>query len=115
MGHPQFIGGSRVEHPANRDERSLRMTQLESGRRDLRSDIAFAFGLALACYVAWLVRDVLLVLYVSALLAVVLRPIVRSVSRLQIGRWRPFKGYAILVLLLLVAGLLTLFGFLALP
>jgi len=91
------------------------MTEPEGGRHDLRSDIAFAFGLALACYVAWQVRDVLVVIYVSALLAVVLRPIVRSVSRLQIGRWRPFKGWAILVLLLLVAGLLTLFGFLALP
>jgi predicted PurR-regulated permease PerM len=91
------------------------MTEREGGRRDLRSDIAFAFGLALACYVAWQVRDVLVVLYVSALLAVVLKPIVRSVSRFQIRRWRPFKGWAILVLLLMAAGLLTLFGFLALP
>ncbi len=91
------------------------MIEHEGGRGDLRSDIVFAFGLALACYVGWLVRDVLVVLYVSALLAVVLRPIVRAVSRLQIGRWRPFKGYAILVLLLAVAGALTAFGFLALP
>ena len=83
--------------------------------RDLRSDIAFAFALALAGYVAWLVRSVLLLLYVSALLAVVIRPAVRSVSTFHIGRWRPFKGYAVLVLLLIVAGGLTAFGFLALP
>jgi predicted PurR-regulated permease PerM len=83
--------------------------------RDLRREIAFAFGLGLVCYVAWLIRDVLVLLYVSALLAVVLRPLVRSVSRLRVGRWQPFKGFAILVLLILVAGAVALFGFLALP
>ena len=83
--------------------------------RDLRRDIAFAFGLAAACYVAWVIRDVLVLLYVSALLAVVLRPVVRAVSTLQVGRWRPFKGYAILVLLLLAAGAIATFCFLALP
>ena len=62
------------------------MSQIDGRSHDLRSDIAFAFVLALAFYVAWLVRNVLLVLYVSALLAVVLRPIVRAVSTLQIGR-----------------------------
>jgi predicted PurR-regulated permease PerM len=89
----------------------------ESGARgrDLRRDIVFAFALAVACYVAWLIRHVLVLLYVCALLAVVLRPVVRAVSTLHIGRWRPFKGYAILVLLFLVAGALALFGFLALP
>jgi len=36
----------------------------------------FAFTLAFACYLAWLVRDVLMLVYVSALFAVVLSPIV---------------------------------------
>ena len=57
----------------------------------------------------------LLLLYVSALAAVVLTPVVRATSRLRIGRWRPFKGRAILILLLAVAGALTAFGFLAFP
>ncbi len=91
------------------------MSQTDGKRRDLRGDIAFAFGLALACYVAWLLRHVLLLLYVSALPAVVLRPIVRAISTVRIGRWRPFRGNAILILLLAVAGALTAFGFLALP
>jgi len=91
------------------------MSESQARSRDLRPDIAFAFGLAAACYVAWLIRDVLVLLYVSALLAVVLRPVVAAVSRVQIGRWRPFKGYAILVLFLLVGGALTIFGALALP
>ena len=91
------------------------MSELYGKRNDLRRDIAFAFGLALACYVAWLVRNVLVLLYVSAMFAVVLTPIVRATSRFSIGRIRPFKGRAILILLLVVAAGLTAFGFLALP
>jgi predicted PurR-regulated permease PerM len=83
--------------------------------RDFRSDIVFAFILALACYLVWLVRDVLVLLYVSALFAVVLNPLVRATTRFRIGRWQPFKGSAILFLLLGVAAAITAFGFLALP
>jgi predicted PurR-regulated permease PerM len=54
-------------------------------------------------------------LYVSALFAVVLSPIVNSTAQLRIGRWQPFKGSAIFVLLLLVVAALAAFGFLALP
>jgi predicted PurR-regulated permease PerM len=91
------------------------MIQSEGRSRDLRGDIAFAFGLAVACYLAWLLRNVLLLLYVSALAAVVLSPVVRATSRFKVGRWRPFKGRAILILILAVAGALTAFGFLAFP
>ena len=82
----------------------------------IRGNIIFAFALAFAIYVAWLLRNVLVLLYVSALFAVVLSPIVRSTSRLRIGRWHPFHGAtAIFFLLLLVAVAITAFGFLALP
>src|ERR1700685_1620447 len=91
------------------------MTRPSAITRSLRSDIVFAFALALACGLAWMLRDVLMLLYVSALFATVLKPIVRSTGRLHIGRWRPFKGYAVLFLLLAMAGALTAFGFLALP
>jgi predicted PurR-regulated permease PerM len=91
------------------------MTKIPDAPRTLRRDILFAFTLALACYVAWLIRDVLVLLYVSALFAVVLSPIVRATSRLAIGRWHPFKGSAVFLLLLVAAGALTAFGFLALP
>jgi predicted PurR-regulated permease PerM len=91
------------------------MAQPSSKQRSLRSDIVFGFMLALACYLAWLVRDVLLLLFVSALFAVVLTPVVNSTSSLRIGRWQPFKGSAILILLLGVVAGLTAFGFLALP
>lgn len=91
------------------------MTENSDNPRSLRSDIVFAFALALACYLAWLIRDVLVLLYVSALFAVVLSPVVRSTSRIHIGRWQPFKGSAVFVLLLVVAGAIAAFGFFALP
>jgi predicted PurR-regulated permease PerM len=84
-------------------------------QRTLRSDIVFAFALVLACALAWLVRDVLMLLYVSALFATVLTPVVKFTSRLHIGTWRPFKGYAILILLLAMALAVFAFGFFALP
>jgi predicted PurR-regulated permease PerM len=83
--------------------------------RDFRREIVFAFLLGLGCYLAWLVRDVLLLLYVSALFAVVLKPLVNATAGFRIGRWQPFKGAAIFFLLLGVAAIITAFGFLALP
>ena len=93
----------------------LRLPPLSDTPRTLRSDIVFAFALALACALAWLVRDVLMLLYVSALFATVLTPVVRATGRVRIGKWRPFRGYAIFFLLLAMALVLTGFGFLALP
>jgi len=48
------------------------MTETSNSPRTLRSDIVFTFALALACYLAWLIREVLVLLYVSALFGVVL-------------------------------------------
>jgi len=85
-------------------------------RRSLRGDIVFAFALAAAGYVAWLARGVLVLLYVSALFAVVLGPVVRAIARVRVGRWQPFKGSAaIFFLLVAVAAALTAFGYLAIP
>jgi predicted PurR-regulated permease PerM len=91
------------------------MTESKGKEQTHRGDILFAFALAGACYVAWLVRDVLVLLYVSALFAVVLRPVVVATGYLRVGRWQPFRGKAILVLLLAAAGAITAFGFLAIP
>jgi predicted PurR-regulated permease PerM len=93
----------------------MNMTKPSNHPRTLRSDIVFAFLLALACYLAWLIREVLVLLYVSALFAVVLTPVVRFTSRLRIRSWQPFKGSAVFILLLVLAGAFTAFGFLALP
>ncbi len=92
------------------------MNQPAQSKQSVRGHIVFFFAVALALYVAWLIRGVLVLLYVSALFAVVLSPVVRATSRLRIGRWKPFYGStAILILLLAVAGAFTAFGFFALP
>ncbi len=91
------------------------MTLFIRSTRSLRSDITFAFAVALALYLAWVLRKVLLLLYVSALFAVVLQPLVQFVSGLRIGRFQPFRRIAIFILLLFVVGGLVAFGFFAVP
>ncbi|MCI0355194.1 MAG: AI-2E family transporter [Acidobacteria bacterium] len=62
-----------------------------------------------ALYLAWLTRGVLMLIYVSALFAIVLTPAVQGIRRLRIGKWQPGTGVALLVLLVgglaIVAGL----------
>jgi len=83
--------------------------------RSIRGDIAFTFILAIALYVAWLVRDVLLIVYVSALFAVVLMPVVNFIRRLRIRKWQPSRVVAILLLFLVVLCLVGLFLGVAVP
>jgi predicted PurR-regulated permease PerM len=83
--------------------------------RSIRGDIAFAFALAIGLYLAWMVHDVLLIVYVSGLFAVVLMPVVNGIRRLRIGSWQPSRVVAILILFLIVAGLAALFFAFALP
>ncbi|MGC2162711.1 MAG: AI-2E family transporter [Silvibacterium sp.] len=91
------------------------MTESRLKHRGPRQQIIFAFALGLAGYVAWLVRAELVLLYVSGLFAVVLSPVVRSVSELRLRRWQPFRRIAVLVLPLAVVAVLVAFGALALP
>jgi len=87
----------------------------EKRESSARREIVFAFALLLAGYVAWLVRADLLLLYVSALFAVVLAPVVAAVASVRIGRWHPFRHTAVLVLPLGVLVFVGLFAGLALP
>ena len=92
------------------------MNQSAQSKQNVHGHILFFFAVALALYVAWLIRGMLALLYISALFAVVLSPIVRATSLIHIGRWKPFHGStAILILLLAVAGAFAVFGFFALP
>ena len=95
---------------------SAETKQAAQNKQSVRGHIVFFFAVALALDVAWLMRGMLALLYISALFAVVLSPIVQATSRIRIGRWKPFHGsMAILILLLVVAGAFALFGFFALP
>src|SRR5512141_949417 len=80
-----------------------------------RSDILFAFGVMLALAIAWYIRDVLLLIYVSALFAVVLGPGVQWAQKLHIGKWHPNRGLAMILLVGAFVALLTLSFVCALP
>jgi predicted PurR-regulated permease PerM len=80
-----------------------------------RSDIVFFFALLLGLYLAWLVRDVLLLVYMSALFAVVFSPGVRFIRRMHIRGWRPSRGLAILILLLSGIVVMAFFAVFMLP
>lgn len=91
------------------------MIGVEKRTHSLRSDIAFTFALGLGLYVAWIVRDVLLLIYVSALFAVVLMPVVNGIRRIRIRNWQPNRGVAILILFLIVGSAVSIFWIVALP
>ncbi len=80
-----------------------------------RSDIVFFFALLLGIYLAWLVRDVLLLIYISALFAVVISPAVRFIRRARIGEWQPGRGLAILTIVGFGLVVISLFATFMLP
>jgi predicted PurR-regulated permease PerM len=94
-----------LEHPVERKRPA----------RTLRSDILFTFALGIGLAIAYQLREELALLYVSALFAVVLMPVIRGVQRIKIGKWSPGRGSAIGIILVAVGGLITLFILFALP
>jgi predicted PurR-regulated permease PerM len=83
--------------------------------RSVRGNILFAFAAALVLAIAYLIREILLLLYVSALFAVVLTPVISGIMRIHIGRWHPGRALSIFLLLLSLAAAATLFFAFALP
>jgi predicted PurR-regulated permease PerM len=83
--------------------------------RSARANIVFAFAIALVLATAYLMREILMLLYVSALFAVVLSPVIRGITHIPIGKWHPGRGLAIFLLLLSLAAAATLFFAFALP
>jgi predicted PurR-regulated permease PerM len=83
--------------------------------RSVRGYIVFAFAIALVLMLAYLMRDILMLLYVSALFAVVLTPVIGGIMRLHIRSWHPGRGLAIFFLLLSVGAAATLFFAFAMP
>jgi predicted PurR-regulated permease PerM len=80
-----------------------------------RSDIVFFFGVLLLLWAAYTVRDVLLLVYVSALFAVVVSPAIGLVQKVKIGKWRAGHGFAIVFLLLILVLAGSLFMVFAFP
>src|SRR5438067_5057114 len=80
-----------------------------------RSAIVLAFAIGLLLYVAWYLRNALLLIYFSAMVAVLLTPFVTWVSRWRIGRFQLSKGAGVLLMAGIVAALVALFALVALP
>jgi predicted PurR-regulated permease PerM len=83
--------------------------------RTWRGHILFFFAVILAGALAWRLRNVLELVYVSALFAVVLMPMVQEIQKVRIRRWSPSRPLAIVVLVLGVLAALVLFFMLCLP
>jgi predicted PurR-regulated permease PerM len=95
-------------------ETSVERTQV--GRsRSVRGYIVFAFAIGLVLAIAYVMRQILLLLYVSALFAVVLSPVIRGITRIHLGRWHPGRGLAIFLLVLSLAAAAALFFAFAVP
>ncbi len=80
-----------------------------------RSDIIFTLAALGLIYLAWNVRDVLLIIYVSALFAVVISPAIRFVQRFRMRGWSPQKGLAFCVVLLGFFAIATAFLTIVVP
>ncbi len=92
------------------------ITPVQAARsRSVRGYIVFAFTVGLILAIAYLMREILLLLYVSALFAVVFTPVIRGIMSLHIKGWHPGRGLAIFLLLLSVGGAATLFFLFAMP
>jgi predicted PurR-regulated permease PerM len=77
--------------------------------------VLFSFGIVLVLFFAYVGRGALLIIYVSAVLAVVLTPAVNAVHGFSLVGWRPSRGAAILLILVAIAALLVLLFFFAVP
>ena len=84
-------------------------------RASTRSNIIFAVAVFLLLTIAWKLLKEIEILYVSALFAVVLMPIVSRITQIRIRRWSPSRAIAILILLVGVMLALSLFFLVGLP
>src|SRR5579875_1187087 len=80
-------------------------------KRTVRGHIVFTIAILLLLALAWRLREVLELVYVSALFAVVLMPLVKRIQTIRIGRYRPSRVVAIVALVVTLFGLLFLLFF----
>ena len=80
-----------------------------------RQTVLLAFALVLLLAVAWVIRHALLVIYVSAVFAVVLKPGVDWLHGRSILGWRPGRGTALLLIVLVLCLVLGILIAIAVP
>jgi predicted PurR-regulated permease PerM len=91
------------------------LTPQEEQRRTVRGYILFFFAMVILLGVLWVLRNVLEIVYVSALFAVVLMPIVQQIRKMRIFGWQPSRTAAVLGLVITVFLVLALFFIIAMP
>jgi predicted PurR-regulated permease PerM len=87
----------------------------QRSRAEIRGSILFAVGVLLLLALAWTLQKEILILYVSALFAVVLMPAVSRITKLNIRGYHPSRAVAIVLLIITVTGVLALFFTTGLP
>lgn len=92
-----------------------RIAETADERRSIRRHILFTVAIICALGIAWKLLHVIEIIYVSALFAVVLMPVVQRISTCQIRGWSLPRPAAIGLLLTTVALLLTAFFIIGLP
>jgi predicted PurR-regulated permease PerM len=92
-----------------------RIAETAEERRAIRRHIMFTIAVICAMGIAWKLLHVIEIIYVSALFAVVLMPIVQRISTVRVGGKSLPRPAAIGLLLTTVAVLLTVFFVVGLP
>jgi predicted PurR-regulated permease PerM len=91
-------------------------TPAESARNAIRGNILFTFVILLALALAWQLRDVLVLIYVSGLFAVVLTPVVNNIMLWEMrGKRFISRALAIALLFTMVFLALAIFFVVGLP
>jgi predicted PurR-regulated permease PerM len=96
---------------SNPDDESAQVSQTSR----VRGYILFTVAILLTLALAWRLRMVLELVYVSALFAVVLGPIVQRIMRVRIRNYTPSRPVAIVALVFSVFATITLFLYVGLP
>ena len=94
---------------------STTSAKIETVSKSARGNIVFFFAILIALGLAWKLAKELEILYVSALFAVVLMPIVNWICRHKIRGWQPSRAVGIILMLVAVGAALALFFLIALP
>jgi predicted PurR-regulated permease PerM len=89
--------------------------ETKTARSATHGQILFFFGIILLLLLAYHLAKELEIIYVSALFAVVLMPIVLKIMHVRIRGWRPSRGIAIVILLAGVILSLVLFFSIGFP
>ena len=84
-------------------------------RASIRNNILFAVVLILMVLLGFQLRKELEIIYVSALFAVVLMPVVNRITEINIRGYKPSRAIAILLLIVVVVAALTIFFVIGLP